>query len=84
MIPGSGQSAMSPKKTAGELLDMYFLDARCNLIETAAIFDRIERAANADEAMEDPRVKQLRDACDILKNTGQNRTEAFLMLFSEK
>ncbi len=31
-------------KTSKELLDMYFLDMRSALLETAAALDRIERA----------------------------------------
>ena len=70
-------------KTADELLDMYFLDARSQMLEIAAILDRIERAEGGDKAMDDSRLKKLRDVCDILKNGSGNRAEQFLMLFSE-
>ena len=70
-------------KTAEELLDMYFLDARSQMLETAAILDRIERADGGAEAMNDSRLKKLQDVCDILKNGRGNRAEQFLMLFSE-
>lgn len=70
-------------KTAEELLDMYFLDARSQMLETAAILDRIERAEGGSEAMDDHRLKKLRDVCDILKNCSGNRAEQFLMLFSD-
>ncbi|MBW2741070.1 MAG: hypothetical protein JRE64_20000 [Deltaproteobacteria bacterium] len=70
-------------KTAEELLDMYFLDARSQMLETAAILDRIERAEGGAKAMDDNRLKKLRDVCDILKNGRSNRAEQFLMLFSE-
>lgn len=70
-------------KTAEELLDMYFLDARSQMLETAAILDRIERADGGAEAMNDHRLKKLRGVCDILKNGRNNRAEQFLMLFSE-
>ena len=70
-------------KTADELLDMYFLDARSQMLETAAILDRIERAEGGDKAMNDSRLKKLRDVCDILKTGSGNRAEQFLMLFSE-
>jgi len=70
-------------KTAEELLDMYFLDARSQMLETAAILDRIERAEGGAEAMDDHRLKKLRDVCNILKNGRGNRAEQFLMLFSE-
>ena len=70
-------------KTAEELLDMYFLDARSQMLETAAILDRIERAEGGAEVMNDLRLKKLRDVCDILKNGSGNRAEQFLMLFSK-
>ena len=70
-------------KTAEELLDMYFLDARSHMLETAAILDRIERAHGGAEALDDSRLKKLRDVCDILKTSSGNRAEQFLMLFSE-
>ncbi len=70
-------------KTAEELLDMYFLDARSQMLETAAILDRIERAEDGAKAMDDHRLKKLRDVCDILKNGRGNRAEQFLMLFSD-
>ena len=71
-------------KTAQELLDMYFLDARSQMLETAAILDRIERAEGGAEVMNDLRLKKLRDVCDILKNGSGNRAEQFLMLFSDE
>ena len=70
-------------KTAEELLDMYFLDARSQMLETAAILDRIERAEGGAKAMDDHRLKKLQNAFDILKNGRGNRAEQFLMLFSE-
>ena len=77
------KSVLRSPKTADELLDMYFLDARSQMLETAAILDRIERAEGGSEAMDDSRLKKLRDVCDILKNGSGNRAEQFLMLFSE-
>ena len=70
-------------KTSKELLDMYFLYARSQMLETAAILDRIERAEGGAKAMDDHRLKKLRGVCDILKNGRGNRAEQFLMLFSE-
>jgi hypothetical protein len=70
-------------KLARELLDMYFLDLRSALLETAATLDRIERAEGAAEAFKDPRVKKLMDACNILQNGKRNRAEQFLLLFSD-
>ena len=77
------QPAMTSPKTARELLDLYFLDARSMLLETAAIFDRIQRAPGGAEAMSDPRIETLIQACNILKTGQPNRAEAFLTLLSD-
>ena len=79
---GAKPKLRSPK-SAKQLLDMYFLDARCALLETAAAFDRIERADGGDEIFSDPRLKRLLEACDIIKNSKQNRVERFLTLLSD-
>jgi len=76
--------ALRSPKSAGELLDMYFLDMRSALLETAAALDRLERADGGEAILEDPRLKDLLSACDILKNGRGNRTEQFLVLFSER
>ena len=34
-------------KSGAELLDMYYLEIRCNLLEAAATFDRLERSPDA-------------------------------------
>ena len=74
---------LTPPKPAGELIDMYFLDARSHLLETAAVLDRIERARGGTTAMADPRIGQLVAACDLLKNSRGSRVEQFLHLFSD-
>lgn len=78
---GAKPKLRSPK-SAGQLLDMYFLDVRCALLETAAAFDRIERSDGGEEIFGDPRLKRLLEACDIIKNGKRNRAEQFLTLFS--
>jgi hypothetical protein len=80
--PGGKPKLRSPK-SAKQLLDMYFLDVRCALLETAAAFDRIERSDGGDEIFSDPRLKRLLEACDIIKNGKQNRVERFLTLLSD-
>jgi len=76
------QVLVSPKK-ANELLDLYFLEARSALLETAAIFDRIERAGGGAELFSDPRLSKLMEACNVLRNGKGNRAEQFLLLFSD-
>ena len=77
------KKGLSSPKTAGELLDLYFLDARCHLLETAAILDRIERARGGAEVFRDARVQALLKACDLLKGEEGRRAERFLELFSD-
>jgi len=77
------KSVLRSPKTAGELLDIYFLDMRSALLETAAAMDRIQRAENGNEIMEDPRMKQLHDSLEILKSRKEGRAEAFLRLLSD-
>ncbi len=79
----SAKSALASPKKAKELLDLYFLEARSALLETAAIFDRIERAEGGTEAFSDPRLSNLMKACEILRNVRGNRAEHFLLLFSD-
>ena len=70
-------------RTAEDLLDLYFLDMRCALLETAASLDRIERAENGTDILRDPRIRKLNEACEILKNGKQNRAEQILVLCSD-
>ena len=70
-------------RTAEELLNIYFLDMRSALLETAAALDRIERAEKGSDIFQDPRIRRLVEACDILKNGSRNRAEQFLNLFSD-
>jgi hypothetical protein len=74
---------LPPPKTAAELLDLYYLDARSNLLETAAMMDRIERAEGGADALSDPRLASLVHACGILSDGEGNRAERFLHLFSD-
>ena len=47
---------------AAKALDAYFLEARCKLLEVAAILDRIGRGAGANGGSEDPRLAKIRQA----------------------
>lgn len=77
------QWGLKSPKTARELLDMYFLDIRSALLETAAALDRIERAQASGEELRDPRLDKLFEACDIIRQEKRNRAERFLTLFSD-
>ena len=71
-----------PKK-AKELLDLFFLDMRSHLLETAAALDRIERASGFEEVKTDERLRKLKAALDLLKEDGSERAGKFLLLFSD-
>ena len=77
------KAALGSPKTAEELLEIYFLDMRSALLETAAAMDRIERAENGDSVSKDPRILKLNQAFEILKNGKENRAKQFLVLFSD-
>ncbi len=71
-------------KSAKELLDMYYLQLRCNLLEAAASFDRIQKADGfAEEVKNDSRYQNLRKSLEILASSSKTRACDFLNLFSE-
>lgn len=65
--------------TAAEALDRYFLEARCKILDLAAILDRIDRGGNLPN---DPRIHQLRQALDALRADKPSRAEQVQMIFS--
>ena len=83
-------------KTAEQILDLYYLDARCMLVELAAILDRHDRAesnssgangaANGQSgSARDGRKAQLDAAIQLLAkpNSSADRSEQLLNLFSD-
>ncbi len=75
--------SLESSKTAKELLDIYFLDMRSALLETAAAMDRIQRAENGSGILNDPRMQQLNQGLEILKSRTEGRAERFLRLLSD-
>ncbi len=65
--------------TRQQVLDLYFMDARCKLIELGAFLDRVERAAGAD----DFRIEAFRSAIGEIQKPGANRAERVLLAFSD-
>jgi hypothetical protein len=61
-------------------LDNYFLEARCKLLDLAAILDRINRGEGTVE--EDPRLIKIREALEILRDESGGRAERVQKLFS--
>ncbi|MBC8870661.1 MAG: hypothetical protein H8E44_14660 [Planctomycetes bacterium] len=74
--------------STGEVLNTYFLDTRCMLLEIAATLDRLDRAAEdgSDETPGgDPRLAKIYQSLAALaeKETTPDRAERLLNLFSD-
>ena len=76
------RAGLTPPKKGKEILDMYYLEARSHLLETAAILDRIERCDDGNKAVKDPRTKKLYEICEMLTKEKTNRAEQFLKMLS--
>ena len=74
-------SAIKPPKSGDELLELYYLDMRSHLLETAAALDRIERAGGSTQA---PRLARLLQAAEIAVGPGPDRARAMQEFLSEK
>lgn len=73
--------------SAEQVLDTYFLDARCMLIELAALLDRLDASAaeGGGSASSDKRLAAIHASLRILADpaTAHDRAERLLRLFSE-
>jgi hypothetical protein len=67
---------------ANQSLDAFFLEARCKLLDVAAILDRIGRGSGGSGLREDPRLAKIRAALDVLKDAGADRAERIQKIFS--
>lgn len=67
---------------AGQALDMYFLEARSKLLDLAAILDRIYRGREAEDIQNDPRLRKIQLALEILQDQENGRAEHIQRLFS--
>ena len=55
---------------APQALDAYYLEARCKLLDLAAILDRIGRGRDGGAAVADPRLESVRRALEVLQDSG--------------
>lgn len=62
-----------------QVLDLYFMDARCKLIELAAFLDRVERSTGEP----DFRLKAFRDALRHLTDAQPGRAERVMRSLSD-
>lgn len=67
--------------TANQALDHYFLEARCRLLDLAAILDRIDRGGELDAAAAE-RMGKIREALAALSSGGTDRAERVQRIFS--
>ena len=65
--------------TRQQVLDLYFMDARCKLIDLAAFIDRVDRA----DGQEDFRMKAFREALGELTKNNPDRARQVLLAFSD-
>jgi hypothetical protein len=73
------RKGLKPPKHSCELIDMYYLQARSHLLETAAILDRIERADGGREALQsNEKIQELFKICEMLPQSGETRTKEIL------
>ncbi len=77
-------ACMKSPKSAPELLVQFYLHMRSALIETAAAFDRIQLAEEAERVWQDPRLVQLREAAVILAGDDPGRARRILEILSDK
>jgi hypothetical protein len=65
--------------TRQQVLDLYFMDARCKLIDLAAFLDRVDRA----DGEADFRLKAFRQALKELERKEPQRAKQVLLAFSD-
>ncbi len=66
--------------TSKAALDRHYLEARCLMLDLAAILDRIDRGGG----LSDPRLEQFAQALRVLQEKGPGRAEKIQHLFSLK
>lgn len=67
---------------APKALDSFFLEARCKILDLAAILDRINRGQGASSVEDDPRLERIRKALEVLHDQSGGRAERIQQIFS--
>ena len=68
---------------ATKALDDYFFEARCKLLDIAAILDRINRGQESGEVLaNDLRIEKIRKALEVLHDQSGGRAERIQQIFS--
>jgi hypothetical protein len=73
---------MNIPMTAPEVLNRYFLEMRCKVLEVAASLDRVDRADAVENGKRDARLLKLQQAIRVLLEDGPGRAEKVQMIFS--
>jgi hypothetical protein len=79
---GHEPTATVPPQGARTALDAYFLEARCRLLDLAAILDRIDRGEGAEGLAADPRLHKIREALEAILDPEAGRAENVQRIFS--
>ena len=67
---------------ASKALDQFYLEARCRLLDLAAILDRVHRGPGAAQVAVDPRVERIRTALEVLRTETGGTAERVQRIFS--
>ena len=74
--------------TPRQVVDEYYLEVRCKLLEIAAILDRYDRAVEREgqSPAADPRWEQCRQGLELLNrpHDNPNRAEQMALIFSDQ
>ncbi len=70
--------------TREQVINRYFPEMRCKVLEVAASLDRIDRADAESNGRDQPRMDQLRRAVRVLLEDGPGRAEKIQKIFSRE
>ncbi|APW63792.1 hypothetical protein [Paludisphaera borealis] len=73
---------MPHQRDALQVLDRDFFEIRSKILEIAASLDRMDRAPAHHGDHPDPRLGQVRQALDALREPGPDRAETIQLIFS--
>ena len=75
---------MSIPMTREQVINRYFLEMRCKVLEVAASLDRVDRAESADNDKRDARLQKLQQAIRVLLESEPGRAEKVQSIFSRE
>ena len=69
--------------SAQMVLDRYFLELRCKVLDVAAGLDRLAQAPGFERVSGDERLSKLKEALSVLMEGGSDRAARVQMIFSD-